>query len=96
MDKSLSEIFKVLSDENRLKIIKIIAKEQKCATQLIADLDISQPTLSHHMRILTDAKLVKPNNAGTQVYYELEHEKVKSLCKFVREISCGAHKCGDN
>ena len=47
MDKSLSEIFKVLSDENRLKIIKIIAKEQKCASQLIADLDISQPTLSH-------------------------------------------------
>ena len=96
MDKSLSEIFKVLSDENRLKIIKIIAKEQKCASQLIADLDISQPTLSHHMKILTDAKLVKPNKAGTQVYYELEHEKVKSLCKFVREISCGAHKCGDN
>lgn len=96
MDKSLSEIFKVLSDENRLKIIKIIAKEQKCASQLIADLEISQPTLSHHMKILTDAKLVKANKIATQVYYELEHDTVKNLCKFVREISCGSHKCSDN
>lgn len=96
MDKSLSEIFKVLSDENRLKIIKIIAKEQKCASQLISDLDISQPTLSHHMKILTDVQLVKANKVGTQVYYELEHSKVKNLCKFVREISCGSHRCGEN
>ena len=88
MHKPLTEIFKVLSDENRLKIVKALAKESMCACQLLEGLGISQPTLSHHMKILTDAGLVEPRKQKTQVYYDLNREQVSSLCGFVREISC--------
>ena len=90
---SLTEIFKVLSDENRLKIVKALAQESMCACQLLEGLGISQPTLSHHMKILTDAGLVQPRKQKTQVYYDLNREQVSCLCGFVREISCSEKKC---
>lgn len=96
MQKSLTEIFKVLSDENRLKIVKALATESMCACQLLEGLGISQPTLSHHMKILTDSGLVEPRKQKTQVYYDLNREQVSSLCGFVREISCTGHSCVHN
>ena len=96
MSEPLTEVFKVLADENRLKIIKIIAKGEKCASQILEDLGISQPTLSHHMRILTEVGLVKSKKQATQVYYELDKDKVSCLCGFVREISCGHSLCGSH
>lgn len=95
MENSLSEIFKVLADDNRLKIVRIIAKGKKCAGELLDEIGISQPTLSHHMSILTKNKLVKATKVGTQVYYELNRESIRCLCGFVREISCtGSFMCG--
>lgn len=96
MRSSLTEIFKVLSDENRLKIVKALAKESMCACQLLEGLGISQPTLSHHMKILTDAGLVEPRKQKTQVYYDLNREQVSSLCGFVREISCRGNNCANH
>ena len=96
MDISLTEIFKVLSDENRLKIVKELAKEILCACQLLDGLGISQPTLSHHMKILTDAGLVQPRKQKTQVYYDLNKEQVSCLCGFIREISCSKNNCVHN
>lgn len=96
MNTSLSEIFKVLSDENRLKIITIIAKEKMCAGQLVQKLNIAQPTISHHMKVLAENELVKATKIGTQVYYELNREKVRCLCSFVREISCSGNSCNTN
>lgn len=93
MSGSLTDIFKVLSDENRLKIVRALANESLCACQLLEGLGISQPTLSHHMKILTDAGLVQPRKLKTQVYYDLNKEQVSSLCGFVREISCGGYNC---
>lgn len=94
MEPTLTDIFKVLSDDNRLKIIKMVAKGKKCANQILDGLGISQPTLSHHMRILTEIGLVKAQKQGTLVYYELDKAKVNCLCRFVREISCGENFCG--
>lgn len=93
MKISLTDIFKVLSDENRLKIVKELAKESLCACQLLEGLGISQPTLSHHMKILTDVGLVNPRKQKTQVYYDLNREQVSSLCEFIREISCSRNSC---
>ena len=93
MNCSLTDIFKVLSDENRLKIVRALATESLCACQLLEGLGISQPTLSHHMKILTDAGLVQPRKQKTQVYYDLNKDQVSCLCGFVREISCGRHQC---
>ncbi|MBO5452695.1 MAG: winged helix-turn-helix transcriptional regulator [Clostridia bacterium] len=89
----LTEIFKVLSDDNRLKIVRLISNNKMCASEILEHMKISQPTLSHHMRILTKAGMVKTDKTGTQVYYELNKSKVRNLCAFVREISCHNNKC---
>ena len=54
-----AKLFKALSDENRLQILAQLNNEEKCACVLLEKLAISQPTLSHHMRILAEARLVE-------------------------------------
>ena len=49
-----AKLFKALSDENRLQILAQLNAEEKCACVLLEKLAISQPTLSHHMRVLVD------------------------------------------
>ena len=93
MSCALTDIFKVLSDEKRLKIVKALANQSVCANQLLEGLDISQPNLSHHMKVLTDIGLVRAKKMRTQVYYELNREQIKCLCCFVREISGTEKTC---
>ena len=51
-----SKIFKAFCDPNRLKILDILKSGEHCACKLLEILDVSQSTLSHHMKILTDSK----------------------------------------
>ena len=52
-------LFKALGDENRLRILKLVSQgEDLCACRILDELDITQPTLSHHMKILKDAGLI--------------------------------------
>lgn len=53
-----AEIFKALSDENRIIILKLLNSKEMNAAQLLAELDITQPTLSHHTKILCESGLV--------------------------------------
>lgn len=51
-------IFKAFCDENRVKILKLLLTGEKCACVLLDDMHITQPTLSHHMKILCDSGIV--------------------------------------
>ncbi|MGN1094264.1 MAG: ArsR/SmtB family transcription factor, partial [Candidatus Neoclostridium sp.] len=51
-------ILKALADDNRLEVLKLLQGGEKCACRLLEALEIGQPTLSHHMRILCEAGLV--------------------------------------
>ena len=66
-----AKLFKALSDENRLQILAQLNAEEKCACVLLEKLAISQPTLSHHMRILAEARLVECRKEGKWMYYSL-------------------------
>lgn len=68
---SSARLFKAFSDPNRLKILSTLQHGEKCATALIDELNIEQPTLSHHMKILTKAELVSCRKDGKWTYYEL-------------------------
>ena len=52
------KIFKALADENRLAVLKLLQNGEKCACRLLEALDISQSTLSHHMKLLCDSGIV--------------------------------------
>lgn len=84
--KEKTKIFKALSDVNRLRIIDILSCEEQCGCQILAKFDFTQPTLSHHMKILIDSGLVVACKKGTWNYYKLNCENIKELKEFINTL----------
>ena len=61
-------VFKALCDENRIRILKLLCGGEKCACKLLGELNISQSTLSHHMKILCDSGIVTGRKQGTWMH----------------------------
>jgi ArsR family transcriptional regulator len=64
-------VFRAFTDENRLRVLELLAKGEQCACVLLDDLRISQPTLSHHMKILCEAGIVTSRRVGKWNYYTI-------------------------
>lgn len=73
----MAKIFKALCDENRLIILENLQTGEKCTCELLDVLNISQSTLSHHMKILTNSGLVKYRKEGKSIYYSFDKEGIK-------------------
>ncbi|MFA6710419.1 MAG: metalloregulator ArsR/SmtB family transcription factor [Candidatus Methanomethylophilaceae archaeon] len=82
-----NEIFKALSDPNRLKIVEILADGETCACKLLEELSVSQPTLSHHMGILQRAGIVVGRKNGQWVHYSIEKKTVTELIEYLISLS---------
>ena len=63
-EKEAIRVCKALGDEKRLRILSLLRQGERCACVLLEDLNLSQPTLSHHMKILCDARLVTGRERG--------------------------------
>ena len=74
-----AKLFKVLSDPNRLKIIDMLSCGEKCACDILESFEFTQPTLSHHMKVLMDSELVKCRKDGLWSYYTLDITKANKL-----------------
>lgn len=70
---------KALADENRLAIMMSLHEKEKCACILLEELNISQSTLSHHMRLLCDSGLVDYRKDGKWMHYSLSEEGVNAF-----------------
>ena len=70
-------IFKAFCDENRLQILELLRGGEKCACRLLEELSISQPTLSHHMKILCDSGIVLGRKEGKWMHYRISMEGVQ-------------------
>ena len=70
-EKKIVALFKAMADENRVRILKLLHSGEKCACILLEDLQIAQPTLSHHMKILCDVELVQGRKVGKWMYYSI-------------------------
>lgn len=75
-NKEAARIFKALGDENRLQILDLLRNGERCACIVLEDLQISQSTLSHHMKILCDAGIVKGRKEGKWVHYSIDPEGI--------------------
>lgn len=73
-NKRTAELFKALGDENRIRILKLLYDGEKCACVLLEDLQITQPTLSHHMKILCDSGIVDGRKEGKWMYYSISRQ----------------------
>ncbi len=69
--QELSTIFKALSDETRLRIVKILEKGELCVCDIVAALDIVQPKASFHLGVLKEAGLIKDRKQGKWIHYSL-------------------------
>ncbi len=74
MEEKYATLFKALSDENRIRILNLLAEKERSASELLAELDIVQSTLSHHMSLLCESGLVKSENDGKWVFYSVNRD----------------------
>jgi ArsR family transcriptional regulator, lead/cadmium/zinc/bismuth-responsive transcriptional repressor len=75
----LAELFKVLGDATRIKIINALFSSEMCVCDITALLNMTQSAISHQLRVLKQARLVKYRKDGKVVYYSLSDEHIKRI-----------------
>jgi ArsR family transcriptional regulator, arsenate/arsenite/antimonite-responsive transcriptional repressor len=78
--EALAARFKALADPTRVAIVnRLAAADCVCVCDFVASLDLAQPTISHHLKVLREAGLVESSRRGTWAYYRLVPEAVSAL-----------------
>ena len=81
----LAELYKVLGDANRIKILYSLMDKELCVGDIAESLSLSQSLVSHQLRTLKDAKLVKNRREGKVIYYSLDDDHVKNILEMGME-----------
>lgn len=85
-------LFKALADETRLKIIGLLSSGELCACDILKYFNITQPTLSYHMKILTDCGIVNAIRIGAWMHYTLNDDTIKRISEYWSR--CTGEKAG--
>ena len=87
MDKKrIASMFKAFCDENRLQIIELLRDGERCACSILDEMQITQPTLSHHMKILCDSEVVVGRKEGKWMHYSISEEGLENVMKYLNEL----------
>lgn len=89
MDKDFrkySLLFKALSDETRVRIIYMLSRGELCACNILEEFNITQPTLSYHMKTLCDSGLVDSRKEGVWMKYSINKDILEQLKELFDEI----------
>ncbi len=81
----LAEIFKILGDQTRVKILYILSQKELCVCDIANILNMSMPAISNHLRILRALRLVSYRKKGRSVYYTLADKHIEDLIKIAHE-----------
>jgi len=81
--ESAAELFKLLATPVRLKIISAVCNGERNVSELLEQIDTTQPNMSQHLSALYRAGVLAKRREGTLVYYRLESQKVAQLCRAV-------------
>lgn len=77
---------KALSDETRVKILEMISQKELCACNILEEFNITQPTLSYHMKILCESGLVNSRKDGIWTKYSIDKENLERLQNFINSV----------
>ena len=92
----MAKIFKALSDPKRVQIFDMLSEGEMCACILLEHFHISQPTLSHDMKLLIDADIVKSRRDGHRILYSLNLDSLRMMQrimqKMLRENAASTHE----
>ena len=86
--EKIAMICKALGDSNRLQIIQMLTNGELCACKILEKFQITQPTLSHHMKILTECELINTRKEGKWSYYSLNCDTILAYREFVGNLVC--------
>lgn len=93
-------ICKALSDANRLQIVQLLTEGEQCTCHLLEHFQITQPTLTHHMRVLSECELLQSRKEGRWTFYSLNCGTLTSFRNFIAELNCdknsGRKDCCNN
>lgn len=85
-EKRTAVIFKAFCDENRVRILQLLQNGEKCACRLLEEMNITQPTLSHHMKILCDSGIVKGRKEGKWIHYSISPEGIEKAQEYLDSL----------
>lgn len=88
-----AKALKAISDPKRLRIIDMLSCGELCACSILTAFSITQPTLSHDMKVLVDAGLVTDRREGKNIYYSLRTERLKNLQEVLSHIFSAQTDC---
>jgi len=84
--EDLSEFLKIISAENRLRIICLLKQGERCVCEIYEHLELSQNLTSHHLGVLSEAGLVNSKKEGLNVFYSLNRKKLESYKKIMNNF----------
>ena len=88
-----AKVFKAFCDENRIRILEMLQTGEKCGCKLLEELNVTQPTLSHHMKILCDSGIVEGRKEGKWTHYKISDDGRKNALKLLKEITGTQNTC---
>lgn len=80
-------VFRAFTDKNRVKILELLCDGEQCACVLLDSLEISQPTLSHHMKILCKSGIVKSRRVGPWNYYAINEDGCANASRLLELVA---------
>ena len=81
----MAELFKVFGDSTRFKILYVLFRGEKCVTEICEQVQMGQSAISHQLRLLKQAKLVKARRQGKQMLYSLADHHIETIIDMTRE-----------
>lgn len=88
-----AKILKAISDAKRLRIVDMLSCGELCACKILEAFHITQPTLSHDMRVLIEAGIVSDRREGKNIYYSLNKERLIDFEHTLHEITSQKDNC---
>ena len=85
-NKKMAAMFKAFADENRIQILELLRDGERCACMLLEEMKITQPTLSHHMKILCDSGIVVGRKEGKWMHYSISEDGLKNAIHYLNEL----------
>ncbi|QTE24472.1 metalloregulator ArsR/SmtB family transcription factor [Polaribacter cellanae] len=80
------DIFQAISDPTRRAILVLLTSQTMTAGAIAENFDVARPTISKHIQILNECDLVKANQQGREIYYELKIDKMKEIDKWLEQF----------
>ena len=82
-NKRMAAMFKAFADENRIQILELLRDGERCACRLLEEMNITQPTLSHHMKILCDSGIVVGRKEGKWMHYSISADGLENIRNYI-------------